>query len=198
MPSEATPTRARSAQKTQPRCKVCQHPQRVDIELALLEGQSRELIAQHFSTSDRPLNRQNLHTHDHKHMDTVDRAVVDKARARTRNALLDIQTARGIRDQEDELLDLLYAHTRTAIAEGRVRVSVRDIIHLNQERARIEQERANVQIEAVMIQARTYGKAVKNIIHEDSTHRQILNEYDRLMAQNASDSPEPADMVTGA
>jgi hypothetical protein len=61
-----TATGARSAQITQPRCKVCQHPQRLDIEVALLEGRSRQLVAERFSTSDRPLNRQNLHVHNQK------------------------------------------------------------------------------------------------------------------------------------
>jgi hypothetical protein len=79
-------TSTRSAQITEPRCKVCQHPRRLDIEVALLEGQSRQLVAERFSTSELPLNRQNLHVHNQKHMDTVDRAVVDKARADTKRA----------------------------------------------------------------------------------------------------------------
>lgn len=76
------------------------------------------MVAERFSTGDQVLNRQNLHTHYRNHMKTIDRAVFERARARTRNALLDVQTGRGIRQEEDELLELLSRYVRAAMAEG--------------------------------------------------------------------------------
>jgi hypothetical protein len=159
---------------------VCQHPQRLDIELALLEGQSGPVVAERFSTGDQVLNRQNLHTHYRNHMKTIDRAVFE--RARTRNALLDVQTGRGIRQEEDELLELLSRYVRAAMAEGAVRVSVRDVLRVTAERARIEQERSRVQVEAVVVQARAFGEAVRNVAPEE-LHEPIIVEYDRLMTE---------------
>jgi hypothetical protein len=76
-------------------------------------------------------------------------------------------------------------------------VTLRDILLLNAERARIEHERDTVHTELVMIQSRTFGQAVRNVVQDDSTHGQILAEYDRLTAHNTSEQAELADLASG-
>jgi hypothetical protein len=75
-------------------------------------------------------------------------------------------------------------------------VTPRDILLLNAERARIEHERDTLHTELVMIQSRTFGLAVRNVVQDDDTHRQILAEYDRLRAERDSNRSDQPDIVT--
>ena len=66
---------------TSPQCKVCTSPDRFEIEVALAQDQPQETVARRFSRNGQSFSRQNIHTHYHKHMEVIDRAVSEAATA---------------------------------------------------------------------------------------------------------------------
>jgi hypothetical protein len=167
---------------THPLCKVCNHPARREIEVALIEGQSREVLARRFSTGKMKLNRQNLHSHYHGHMQVIDRAVAEQARTRARNAMLDVESVRAIRERQAGLRGLMLEQATEALAQGRVRWSAKDILQLHGEDAAMEVDRAAVQVEMVMVDFNLLAQALK--AHTtDAVQNAIVEEYQQLKRQ---------------
>src|SRR5271154_6122954 len=61
-------------QVVKPRCHVCAHSRRHEIEMAHVAGCSLDAISKKFSTDDIPLHRAAIHRHVKNHMDSIDRA----------------------------------------------------------------------------------------------------------------------------
>src|SRR3954468_18943975 len=85
---------------TNPQCKICMSPDRFEIEVALARGQRQESVAQRFSRNGRAFSRQNVNSHYHRHMQVIQRAVVEKAAERG-SRMLDVGTAIEIEDQNE-------------------------------------------------------------------------------------------------
>src|SRR5271154_1358413 len=64
----------RTHQITNPRCSICKHPSRHEIEMAHVAGCSLEAIAQKFGTDAHPLHRASVHRHVKRHIDDTLRA----------------------------------------------------------------------------------------------------------------------------
>ena len=126
---EAAAERSKSAELAptiNPQCKVCQSPDRFEIEVALAERQSREIIAKRFSRNGQAFSRQNLHVHFHNHMRVVDRAVVEAAAARLRNRILDVDTAIEIDDRNERNRELMREQLSARIEANDLRWSAKD------------------------------------------------------------------------
>ena len=67
---------------TNPQCKVCMSPDRFEIEVALAQGQRQEAVARRFSRNGQAFSRQNVNSHYHRHMQVIERAVVERAAER--------------------------------------------------------------------------------------------------------------------
>jgi hypothetical protein len=160
--------------------------------VALIEGQSREVLARRFSTAAVRLNRQNLHTHYHGHMRVIDRAVAEQARTRARNAMLDVGSVRGIRERQASLRALMLNQATEALAQGRVRWSAKDILQLHSEDMTMELDRAAAQVEMVMVDFNLLAQALKAHTSE-AVRTAIVEEYERLKRQSGVDDTDLAD-----
>ncbi|MDX6370979.1 MAG: hypothetical protein QOG93_2481 [Gaiellaceae bacterium] len=149
---------------TNPQCKVCSSPDRRAIEVALVQGQSQERIARAFTRGDQAFSRQNIHSHYRRHMQVVAKETVEEARLLSRNAMLDVETARQIDRGHQELRSLLWESARTAAASGRLRWTAKDMILFLQCDVEIEQTRYRGQVVELMRDAAAFIDAAKALI----------------------------------
>ncbi|HTD79566.1 MAG TPA: hypothetical protein VK898_18155, partial [Chloroflexota bacterium] len=111
-----------------PTCKVCNSPKRRDIELALLVGESRQAIADRFSTEEQLFNRQNMANHYHHHMRVVEQALAAAAEAERKRQALDVPTAALAMRRKKQLLEDLFEVGVSAVADGRGRWSPGEVL----------------------------------------------------------------------
>lgn len=161
---------------TNPQCKVCTSESRFEIEVALAEGQSQELIARRFSRDGQTFSRQNIHSHYHKHMQVIEQAVLEVALERRGNRMLDLETAAEIERQNEANRARLRAHAAAAIDDLRWRP--RDVIAFMKFDALLGEQQAAAQAEFVVQRTRLYSKVVREIMTDDQA-RQVVDAYDR-------------------
>jgi hypothetical protein len=176
-PSAVTPRPS----KTNPQCKVCKSADRFEIEVALACGQSQESVATRFSRDGRTFNRQNIHTHYHKHMQVLDLAVAEEAARRGLSPMLDIQRASEIHAQHEHNRVLIRAQVDATIREGLL-LKTRDVLAFMELDVRLEEQRNQHRIDVILIQARVFGEAVRRIMPSDM-YDQLIATYDELIAK---------------
>ena len=114
-----------------PLCKVCSSANRHAIEVQLLLGESGPRIAKRFPADN--LNRQNLHTHRHRHMEALDSAVAEAVRAHTLEARRDAAHAVSAVTARLGQVESLLAADRTRPAAPRISPTLK-----GEERSRTE------------------------------------------------------------
>jgi hypothetical protein len=161
---------------TNSQCKVCVSPDRRAIEVALVQGQSQERIARAFTCGDQAFSRQNIHSHYRRHMQVVAKETVEEARLLSRNAMLDVETAREIDRGHQELRSLLWESARAAAASGRLRWTAKDMISFLQCDVEIEQMRYRGQVTELMRDAAAFIDAARTMVPE-SKWNQLLETF---------------------
>jgi hypothetical protein len=172
---------------TNPQCKVCTSDDRFEIEVALAEGQSQELIARRFSRDGQAFSRQNIHSHYHKHMQVIEQAVLEVALERRRDRKLDLKTATEIERQNEANRARLRAHAAAAIDDLRWRP--RDVIAFMKFDAMLVEQQAAAGTEFIMQRARLFSQAVREVVTDDQG-QQILEAYDRAAARADLEDPD--------
>src|SRR5258708_39302739 len=61
-------------QVTNPRCSICKHPSRHEIERGHVAGCSLEALSVKYATAEHPAHRASIHRHVRDHVTEVDRA----------------------------------------------------------------------------------------------------------------------------
>ena len=150
-----------------PTCKVCGSPNRREIELALLVGGSRQAIADRFSVGGEVFNRQNIHTHFHHHMQVIDRALIDLAVAERKRRSLDLGTAQQVLLAKRQLLEDLLEMGLDAIAEGRVKWTLNDVLAVNAELEKLRATDHGQEVAYVVAQAHEFTMAVLEFLPDD-------------------------------
>ena len=169
-----------------PQCKVCKSTDRFEIEVALAERQSRELIAQRFSRNGQTFSRQNMHSHYHNHMAVVDRAVAEAAAARLRNRILDVGTATEIDVRNERNLALMREQLSVQIEENGLRWSPKDAMSFMQMDVLLSEKRSAAQLEGIMVEARAFAAAVKEVVPQ-AMWADVVQRYDSLVDGDVSD-----------
>jgi hypothetical protein len=168
-----------SPSETNPQCKVCCSPDRRAIEVALVQGQSQERIARAFTGGDQAFSRQNIHSHYRRHMQVVSKETVEEARLLSRNAMLDVETARRIDRGHQELRSLLWESARDAAASGRLRWTAKDVISFLQCDVEIEQARNVAQITELIRAVDVLIAATRTVV-PDSKWNEVRDAFIRL------------------
>ena len=179
--ADTTPPSTTNAQ-----CKVCGSPDRFGIEVALAEGQSQEAIARRFSRDGQLFNRQNIHSHYHRHMEVIERAVTEAAAAGLRNRMLDIGTAIEIDERNERNRTLMREQLAARIEENSMRWTAKDAMAFMQQDQSLNETRSVRQFEAFMTEARAFKAAVKHVVPEEMWMA-VVNRFDELSKDAASD-----------
>ena len=179
-PPTTPPTNLLPPSQTNPQCKVCNSPDRFEIEVALARGQSQQSVATRFSRNGQTFSRQNVNTHYHKHMQVLELAVAEEAARRGVSPVLGIEMASEIHAEHERNRTRLRAQAN-ALIEGGVAWKTRDLLYFMEQDIRLEEQRNQQRAEIVMIQARAYGEAVRAVINDNDTHIKILEMYDELL-----------------
>lgn len=166
---------------TNPQCKVCTSEHRLEIEVALAQGQPQERVARRFSRGAQKFSKQNIHTHYHKHMQVIEKAVAEAAAAEGRDLMLDLKTATEIEAQNARTRARMRAQVSATIENGDLDWRrPRDVMAFMEFDARLGEQEAAARAELVMIQARTFGTAVREVVTDNDVHVKILETYDRI------------------
>jgi hypothetical protein len=176
-------TEAQPPSSTNPQCKVCMSSDRFEIEVALAEGQPQETVARRFSRNGQAFSRQNIHSHYHRHMQVIDRAVAEAAAERMRNRMLDLGTAMDIEDRNERSRELTRRQVSAQIENNQLRWSARDAMAFIEQDARLGEQRSAALLDAFMVEARAFSEAVRTIV-PPAQWQAIVDEYDRLMEEN--------------
>jgi hypothetical protein len=165
-----------------PACKVCNSPNRKQIEIALLLGESRPRIGKRFP--DEALNRTNLCTHRNRHMEVVDAGVAEAVRARTASIRLSAAEAGDAVVGRLRTIDQLLAAGMAAAQAGLIRFTTRDLLALIDERERLAQDERTV--ERLEAEAGALGAAVMEQVPKQMWEA-IVDSWDEKMAAIAGE-----------
>jgi hypothetical protein len=167
---------------TNPQCKVCTSSDRFEIEVALAQGQSQEAIARRFSRNGQVFSRQNVNSHHHRHMQVIERAVVEKAAERG-NRMLDVGTAIEIEDQNERNRALMREQVSAQIENNQLKWSVRDVMAFIEQDARLGEQRNAALLEGFMGEAGAFAEAVQSVVPQ-AQWQAIVDEFDERMAKD--------------
>jgi hypothetical protein len=172
---------------TSPQCKVCTSPDRFEIEVALAQGQPQETVARRFSRNGQSFSRQNIHTHYHKHMEVIDRAVSEAATQRMRGRMLDLNTAMQIEEQNERTRDRMRAQVQDAVENNQIRFNARDVMAFMEQDARLGEQRSAAMLDVVMADAKAFSEAVKRCVPQ-SQWEEIVDTFDELIREHGGPS----------
>lgn len=114
---------------------------------------------------------------------------VEEARLLSRNAMLDVETARRIDRGHQELRSLLWESAGTAAASGLLRWTAKDLISFLQCDVEIEQMRYQGQLAELMRDADAFTEATKTLIPE-SKWNQLLETFKAMRARQGSEDSD--------
>jgi uncharacterized protein YaiL (DUF2058 family) len=180
-----------AASISHPQCKVCESPDRFEIEVALAQGQPQQHIARRFSHGEQSFSKQNIHSHYHRHMPVIEKAVAEAAAVQNRGLLLDLETATAIEVENARNRARLRAQVSRLIEQGQLNWRPRDVMAFMEFDARLGQVQSDRLEQNIGVQLGVLGEAVERVIG-DETLTKVLDEYDHLIAERELPEDERA------
>jgi hypothetical protein len=157
----------------EPRCHVCQHPNRRAIDRLLAVGTRYTEISRLFSTEGKALDRRSISNHATQHLNYEDAAIRQIIEAEAAEAKENLEE--GVRGAfaRRVALDIALKKGIDGIIDGETQVEPRDLIKLIELRERLDQQTATAQVDELWVQFNAFKQAVQDITTPDS-RQQIM------------------------
>lgn len=159
---------------SEPRCHVCQHPQRNAIDSLLAIKTPYTEISRLFSNEERTLDRRSVSRHDKEHLNYEDAAIREilEHEAQVAGENLDL----GIKGTflRRSSLDVAIKKIFDGILSGDIPVEAKDLPKLVELREKLDQQTANAQLETIIMQFQAFKEAILEICPPEMQHEILL------------------------
>jgi hypothetical protein len=185
-----TPSVRQTFDIVEPRCKVCTHPQRREIDMMLALGWSQADVIRHWNNimelqglpKSEFFMRNGMSTHVKKHLSIKDAAIRRIIEARARAEGLDIELVEGFILTKQGVAEALIAAGLESLHRGDTTVEPKDILTAIKIISELEADRV-AQAEEVMLQEiKAFTAAVKKVVPEEKW-KEIYEAYEQELGK---------------
>lgn len=184
------PPVAPSFQIIEPRCKVCTHPQRREIDMMLALGWSQAEVIRHWNNimelMDIPESEwfkpTSMSSHANKHLSINDAANRRVIEARARAEGIDIDTVEGFILTKTGIAEALIGAGLQSLHRGHTTVEPKDILTAIKTLTELEENRSAQAEEAMLREIKAFTTAVKKNVPEEMWS-QIYEDYEKELGK---------------
>lgn len=159
----------------EPKCKVCTHPQRREIDMMLALGWSQADVIRHWNgimelqglPKEECFTRSGMSSHVTRHLSLNDKANTRIIEARARAEGIDIDTVEGFILTKQSAAEILVAKGLDSLHRGHTTVEPKDILTAIQTLDKLEKDRASMLEETMLRELRAFTEAVKSVVPEE-------------------------------
>jgi hypothetical protein len=175
---------------TDRRCAVCTSEHRGAIEMQLVGGMATKTLARFVSALGDVVSERALTAHWQHHMSSGDAALRRIWETRAGEAFPEVDEMEGFITTPEGLMEVLRERFKQNLLSGEVAWTPRDAIAIIDALERHRQTPRGLAPEIVMIQARLFVEAVRNILPEEMFARVIADYQHRLAVRDETIAPD--------
>lgn len=164
----------------EPRCFVCQHKNRDQIDRLLAMKTPYAEIARLFSTDDKPLDQRSVSNHEKKHLQYENEAIRQIIEYEAGVAQENLEVGVKGAFLRRVALDVSIKKVFDGILSGEIEIEAKDVVKMIELRERLDQNTASAQIEQYEIQFNAFKTAIQEICTPDVQY-DILNRTKELL-----------------
>jgi len=159
----------------EPRCKICTHPQRREIDMMLALGWSQSAVISHWNQimklqdlpEDEWFKKTSMSTHSRKHLAIHDAGVRRILEDRARAEGIDIDLVEGFIRSKTGVAEALIGAGLESLHRGHTTVEPKDILIAIKTLAELEENRAALAEEQMLRDIKAFTTAVKRVVPEE-------------------------------
>lgn len=199
----SSPPQAMPSSHVEPRCKVCKHPQRLDMDRALALGWSQQKVLEHWNAiegGDKPyFTPNNISIHRRKHMNYQDEAYREIFEQQALREGIDIDKIKGFIITQIGMANSITLKGWEAVLQGTVPVLPGDMLKAMEFVNKLEEQRQAFIEDEMLRELRCFFEAVEELVPEeqfDIIYERFEEKLERKSLA-APREPEDPDTVIG-
>lgn len=178
------------AKIVEPRCHVCQHPQRDQIDRLLAMKTSYAEISRLFSTEEKKLDERSVSKHEKKHLKYEDEAVRQIIEYEAGLAQENLEEGVKGAFMRRTILDVALRKAFDEISSGAMPIEAKDIPKMIEMREKLDNDTATAQIAEWEKQFLAFKEAIQEVCPPEMWQQILIRTKQILTVRPALESPQ--------